>query len=319
MFKLLFGMSTEKVTLESSLKSIETENWLDRIFYRPIGFKFALLLKDTGITPNMVTIASIFVGIGAGLCFFYPTLGLNILGVGLLMTANIMDCIDGQLARLTGIKSNVGRIIDGFAGDLWFATIYICIALRLMDLGWGVWVWIFAVLSGYSHGRQAAMADYYKTLHLFFISKSKGAEFDSFDNLQKHWRETKWEDDRIYKFFLFFYRFYTVSQEKSTPKLQELLRKLDEKYHGDIPEEIRLEFREKSRRLMPLIDCLTFNGRTPVLFILTILGALFIGTPWAALPFGYYLFEILVLNPILIIAIKKHEAICASFLAKIES
>ena len=47
---------------EASLKSIETENKIDRIFYRPVGFRIARLLKNTGITPNMVTIFSVFVG-----------------------------------------------------------------------------------------------------------------------------------------------------------------------------------------------------------------------------------------------------------------
>lgn len=45
--------------------------------------------------------------------------------------ANILDCVDGQLARLTGIKSAIGRILDGFAGDIWFASIYVGFALRL--------------------------------------------------------------------------------------------------------------------------------------------------------------------------------------------
>lgn len=47
---------------EASLKSIETENIVDRIFYRPIGFQIARSLRNTGITPNMVTVVSIFVG-----------------------------------------------------------------------------------------------------------------------------------------------------------------------------------------------------------------------------------------------------------------
>ena len=41
---------------EASLKSIETENKIDRIFYRPIGFRIARMLRGTGITPNMVTV-----------------------------------------------------------------------------------------------------------------------------------------------------------------------------------------------------------------------------------------------------------------------
>ena len=33
---------------EASLKSIETENKIDRIFYRPIGFRIARMLRGTG-------------------------------------------------------------------------------------------------------------------------------------------------------------------------------------------------------------------------------------------------------------------------------
>ena len=55
---------------EASLKSIETENIVDRIFYRPIGFQIARSLRNTGITPNMVTVVSIFVGAATGFLFY---------------------------------------------------------------------------------------------------------------------------------------------------------------------------------------------------------------------------------------------------------
>ena len=116
---------------EASLKSIETENVVDRIFYRPIGFQIARLLRGTGITPNMVTVVSIFVGAAAGFMFYYPDLRHAIYGILFLVCANILDCVDGQLARLTGIKSKIGRILDGFAGDIWFTCIYVAFALRL--------------------------------------------------------------------------------------------------------------------------------------------------------------------------------------------
>ncbi|MDR2684701.1 MAG: CDP-alcohol phosphatidyltransferase, partial [Prevotellaceae bacterium] len=61
----------KKIKFEDSLKSVETENFLDRIFYRKIGYKIVLLLENTEITPNMVTIISIFFGIAAGI-LFYP-------------------------------------------------------------------------------------------------------------------------------------------------------------------------------------------------------------------------------------------------------
>lgn len=47
----------------------------------------------------------------------------TLIGIFLLMWANHYDSCDGQLARLTGKKTRWGRMLDGFAGDLWFFTI----------------------------------------------------------------------------------------------------------------------------------------------------------------------------------------------------
>ena len=170
-------MSNLDKEYEASLKSIETENVVDRAFYRPIGFRIARMLRGTGITPNMVTVISIFVGAAVGFMFYHDNLVYTICGILLLVFANILDCVDGQLARLTGIKSAIGRILDGFAGDIWFASIYVGFALRLSHEYGTYWFFALAVVSGLSHLVQANITDYYKTLHLYFISKDKGAEF----------------------------------------------------------------------------------------------------------------------------------------------
>ena len=73
---------------EASLKSIETENKIDRIFYRPIGFRIARMLRGTGITPNMITVISIFVGATVGFMFYHDNLTYNICGILLLVFAN---------------------------------------------------------------------------------------------------------------------------------------------------------------------------------------------------------------------------------------
>lgn len=286
---------------ESSLKSIETENKIDRVFYRPIGFRIARMLRNTGITPNMITIISIFVGAGAGYMFYHAGLEYAVLGILLLVLANILDCVDGQLARLTGIKSEIGRILDGFAGDVWFASIYIGFSLRLMHEYGTPWFFALAVLSGLSHLIQANITDYYKTLHLFFVSKEKGAEFETYEQVKARYDKMP---AGINKFFSWFYIGYTHIQEKVTPNLQRLLAKLRNQYGDNIPENIRLAFRKKSKHLMRYIDFLTFNGRTIVLFIIVLTGQV-----WA-----YFLFEIVVLNGVLIYAVRKHEKMCATFI-----
>lgn len=286
---------------EASLKSIETENKIDRIFYRPIGFRIARMLRGTGITPNMVTVISIFVGAGTGFMFYHNNLTYTIIGILLLVFANILDCVDGQLARLTGIKSAIGRILDGFAGDVWFASIYIGFALRLANDYDTYWFFALAVVSGLSHLVQANITDYYKTLHLYFISKDKGAEFQTLEQVIAEHKAMKLG---INKTFFFLYRGYTLLQIKATPTLQRMLQNLHAKYGDDIPQDVRVAFRKQSSQLMRCVDLLTFNGRTMVMFVIVLTGQV-----WA-----YYLYEIIVLNIVLAICMKKHEKICASFL-----
>ena len=252
----------------------------------------------------MITVLSIFVGVGAGFLFYYDNLLYNIGGILLLVCANILDCVDGQLARLTGIKSKIGRILDGFAGDLWFASIYIGFALRLANEYGTYWFFALAVLSGMSHLFQANITDYYKTLHLYFISKEKGAEFQTPEQIKKQHAQMKFGISRM---FYFLYEWYTTLQVKSTPKLQQMLTQLHDKYGDDIPEEIRLKFRAQSKQLMKkYIDLLTFNGRTLVMFVIVLSGFVWV----------YYLYEILVLNTVVAISIKKHESLCESLLDK---
>lgn len=293
-------MSNLDKEYEASLKSIETENVVDRAFYRPIGFRIARMLRGTGITPNMVTVISIFIGAAVGFMFYHDDLVYNICGILLLIFANILDCVDGQLARLTGIKSAIGRILDGFAGDIWFASIYIGFALRLSHDYGTDWFFALAVLSGLSHLVQANITDYYKTLHLYFISKDKGAEFQSLEQVVARHKEMKLG---INKAFYFLYRGYTLLQVKATPSLQRMLQSLHAKYGDDIPESVRIAFRKQSRQLMRYIDLLTFNGRTIVMFVVVLIGEVWI----------YFLYEIIVLNIVLLLAMHKHEKMCASF------
>ncbi len=271
-------MSNLDKEYEASLKSIETENVVDRAFYRPIGFRIARMLRGTGITPNMVTVISIFVGAAVGFMFYHDNLVYTICGILLLVFANILDCVDGQLARLTGIKSAIGRILDGFAGDIWFASIYVGFALRL----------------SHEYGT-------YKTLHLYFISKDKGAEFQSLEQVIARHKEMKLG---INKTFYFLYRGYTLLQVKATPALQRMLQSLHAKYGDDIPENVRIAFRKQSRELMRYIDLLTFNGRTIVMFIVVLVGEVWV----------YFLYEIIVLNIVLLLSMRKHEKMCASFI-----
>ncbi len=93
----------------NSLKSLDTEEWFDLKFYRPIGYRWALMAKRLGITPNAITIASIFIGFASGCLFYFTNIWLNLAGCLLLMLADSFDSADGQLARMTKQYSHPRR------------------------------------------------------------------------------------------------------------------------------------------------------------------------------------------------------------------
>ena len=298
-------MSETKVSpnLEATLKSLDTEEFIDIHFYRPIGYRWALLFNKLNVSPNSVTVASIFIGIAAGICFYFQSLAINIVGMLLLVWANMYDSADGQLARMTGKKSALGRILDGTAGDLWFISIYAAICLRLTPEGWGIWIWLLAATTGFFHSKQAAMADYYRNIHLLFLKGKSGSELSRSPQLKENFKKMKWRDGFIYKLFEAFYINYTVGQEAWTPRFQEMMNIIREKYDGQAPEWFRTAFRAKSLPLMKYTNMLSFNTRVIALFV-----SLFINMPWL-----YFLFEITVLNAMLLYMIRRHERVCAEF------
>ena len=287
----------DKKLYQASLKSKDTEEWIDLLFYRPIGFRWALLFRRLGITPNAVTIASIFLGVAAGVMFYFTSLPLNIIGMALLVWANSYDSADGQLARLTGQKSELGRILDGMSGDCWFIAIYLAICLRLMPT-WSFWIFILAALAGYCHSKQAAMADYYRNIHLFFLLGKQGSELDNACQEKEKYNRMSWQDGFIQKLFQYFYKNYTANQERMTPCFQRFFAALkSQNPDGVAPVEIREQFRQKSLPLMPLTNILSFNTRIIALFI-----SLLIDMPWL-----YFVFELTVLNALFIYMVWRHE------------
>lgn len=297
---------TQDTGLQATLKSADTEEWIDLLFYRPIGYRWALLFQKLGVTPNAITVASIFLGVAAGILFYYNNLLLNVVGMCLLVWANMYDSADGQLARMTGQKSELGRILDGVSGDFWFISIYVALCLRLTP-EWGYWIWILAAVAGFSHSKQAAMADYYRNIHLFFLKGKSGSELDNSAQQREIFRSLSWKGNLVRKTFLWFYTNYTHSQEQLSPAFQRFFKALREKCGETSPQEIRTRFRMGSLPLMKYTNILSFNTRVIVLFI-----SLLINMPWI-----YFVFELTVLNILLVYMVCKHESLSKVMLSNL--
>ena len=305
----------ENATVNSTIKSQDTEEWQDIVFTRPLGLIMAKAYNHFGIHPNVVTVWGIFWGILAGILIYWRTWPCTIAAILLLVWANLHDSADGQLARMTGKKTQIGRILDGFASDLWFLSIYVTVALRLtMQSGWGVWSWLLCSLAGFiCHAKQAQLSDYYRNIHLFFIKGKSGSELDNSQAQRERFRQLTWKDNLVEKTFLYFYGNYCAGQEKATPQFQRFFAQVKAKYGDDIPQSLRDEFRKGSLPLMKWTNILTHNTRANALFLSLIISML----TRPDLVWLYPTFEITVLSVIWYYMWRKHEGLCKQMSASL--
>ncbi len=327
----------KKQGYQATLKSIETEDWLDFHVIRPLCYQIARLFAKFDIHPNSVTIWSMIIGAAstyffAHACYYYDGInGLiyNLIGIFLLMWADIFDCVDGQLARLTGKKSPIGRILDGMAGFTWFIPIYLGIVYRFychldLEFSWlgiddteqNVMIATFIVLvlsciSGFmGMGGQQRVADYYIQAHLFFLKGEDGSELDNSATeaaklRELHKKKASWAEISFQKSYVD----YTIKQEHSTPEFQNLIAVAKEKYGSlsDIPDDLHEELHKESLALMPWNGLLTFNFRTAFFFLFCLLDV----------PVLNFVWEIVGMGLLTSYIIHRHETFCKRIAAKL--
>lgn len=82
---------------------------LTRYVYRPLSVPVAGWLATTKITPAQVTYVSAALSFGGGIAFGFRAF---LLGALLTLLGSITDCVDGDLARISGTTSRSGSYLD---------------------------------------------------------------------------------------------------------------------------------------------------------------------------------------------------------------
>ena len=89
-------------------------------------------LARTRITPNQVTFATLLVFLaGAAVLALLPSWGALVAGAAIIELSYVLDCADGQLARLKGTSSPVGAHLDFLMDELKAFALVAAIAVRL--------------------------------------------------------------------------------------------------------------------------------------------------------------------------------------------
>ena len=97
--------------LFNSLKG-EYEGFVDRFFNRKVSHWFTRIFLAAGLSPNIITILATLVGLVAAASFGVGTYSTGIIAALLFQLAAIIDCCDGEVARLTFTESPFGAWLD---------------------------------------------------------------------------------------------------------------------------------------------------------------------------------------------------------------
>jgi phosphatidylglycerophosphate synthase len=104
----------------------------NRFVARPLAAVVLVPLASTPVTPNQVTLATLFVFAGsAALMAFAPGWRALVGAVLLLELAYVLDCVDGQLARLRGTSTPIGAHLDFLMDELKAFLLVAAVGVRL--------------------------------------------------------------------------------------------------------------------------------------------------------------------------------------------
>jgi phosphatidylglycerophosphate synthase len=92
----------------------ETNSLVEGHIHLPISKYTTFLLQFTKFTPNQITITSFALTVIGTYAVTVDNILVLITGIGILNLSFVLDCSDGQVARLKGLQSRYGAVLDFF-------------------------------------------------------------------------------------------------------------------------------------------------------------------------------------------------------------
>lgn len=128
--RTLSDVQTAEEKLYSSLKG-EFEGFVDRYFNRKLSRWFTRLFLAVGLSPNSITILATLVGLVSAAGFGMGTYAAGVVAAVLFQLAAVIDCCDGEVARLTFTESPFGAWLDIAMDNIVHMAIFAGIAAGL--------------------------------------------------------------------------------------------------------------------------------------------------------------------------------------------
>ena len=119
----------QKNLIQSS--GLGNDSFMDKTITRFFSRQLTRLFLKTPLSPNMITILSLFIGLISAVFFLQGTNKSCIIGAGLLLLSAWIDCTDGEVARLKFLESKIGGILDIICDNLVHFAVFFAIEMGL--------------------------------------------------------------------------------------------------------------------------------------------------------------------------------------------
>lgn len=104
---------------------------LSRYIYRPIGFLLTWMAVRVGITTETASWLSGITGIFGLVCITAKSMEIVWLGIGFMIFFNILDCVDGSIARVMKTENPYGKFLDSLLGHIVDFPFFIVISIMM--------------------------------------------------------------------------------------------------------------------------------------------------------------------------------------------
>ena len=85
---------------------------LDRLVHRPLSRYLTRVAVALGLSPNLISLVNLALGLLAVSCLAKATVGNTLLGIVIYFASAVLDHVDGEVARLTYAESRLGEWLD---------------------------------------------------------------------------------------------------------------------------------------------------------------------------------------------------------------
>lgn len=124
-----------------------TSGYFERLYMRPLSMHLTHALLGTSVTPNQVTGITFALGLYSAYLVGVPDEGANRAGALVHLAMRVVDCVDGELARLRYQGSRLGSWLDTVGDAVAMTAFVAAIGHRLEGVGspYATWAYVGAV------------------------------------------------------------------------------------------------------------------------------------------------------------------------------